>query len=105
MHLLYFKPWKTPRWLSLGDWRREASKERNFALLFSIVLANIVTNIDLIKLTGSFKAACTLIRGSSFRGGRDPVASATGRSSPVNGAAANNQPGRHPGNSRGTRPG
>ncbi|MFA5769530.1 MAG: hypothetical protein WC871_08345 [Bacteroidales bacterium] len=32
--------------VSLGDWRCEASKERHFALLFSIVLANIVTNID-----------------------------------------------------------
>ena len=47
---------------------------------------------DLQNQNSGFKAVCTLIRGSSSRGGRDPVALANGRPSPINGAAAANQP-------------
>ena len=47
---------------------------------------------DLQNHNPGFKAACTLIRGSSSRGGRDPFAKATGRSSSIHAASADIQP-------------
>lgn len=37
--------------VSLSGWWREASNERHLALLFSIILANIVTSENFNKIT------------------------------------------------------
>lgn len=48
--------------VSLSGWRREASNERHLALLFSIILANIVTSV--IRITNLTE---TIRRKSSLR--------------------------------------